>query len=343
MQKSSRKPAPAAAASPFEVTYVTAAQAGALLDDKRHLLAAIHYSIDATYATPEAGHIAVPLAPLGPAFIETWRSREPVVRGALDNILFSRTPDVLVGQLCLAEQPYGDLETATFEAYRRIYTCTQAQGYPHLLRVWNFYPDINRHEGALERYQAFCQGRHRALEMLQAQASRLPAASAIGTVDGDLQIYFLAAREPGEQVENPRQVSAFCYPPRYSPKSPSFSRAVIKRWGASTHLYISGTASIVGHETRHISDTRAQLDETLNNLEFLIRHTAARHSLGISAVRDLSALKIYVRDPADGDAIAARIRDALGGELPVLLLRGDICRANLRLEIEGLYTGQGAA
>jgi chorismate lyase / 3-hydroxybenzoate synthase len=63
--------------------------------------------------------------------------------------------------------------------------------------------------------------------------------------------------------------------------------------------------------------------------------------LPIASIRDLSALKVYVRDPADVENITARMAQQLGGEIPVMLLRGDICRADLRLEIEGLYTGAG--
>lgn len=337
MQKLTQERALASTASPFGVTYVPAERALGL--DEQGLLIAIHYAAGDAHAACDTARIAVPVEPLGPALVEVWRSSEPVVRGAQGGISFSRNDGALVGHLRIAEQDYENLDAATCDAYRRIYACARAQGYPYPLRIWNFFRAINRYEGELERYQAFCLGRHRALEMPMARSLLLPAASAIGTYSGGLQIYFLAAREAGEQVENPRQVSAFRYPPHYSPKSPSFSRAVVKRWGAVTHCYISGTASIVGHETRHTSDTLAQLDETLNNLESLLRHAADRHSLPIHSVRELSALKVYVRDSADRNAIAARIRAALGAELPVLLLRGDICRADLRLEIEGLYTG----
>lgn len=285
------------------------------------------------------GRLIAPLEPLGEPLVEVWRSREPVERGQQEDLYFSRNGQLLVGHLCVAEHKYGGLGGAVFDAYRRIYGFADRQGFPHPLRIWNFVPHINDHDGRLERYQVFCEARYRALGTLGTPSIRLPAASAIGTQTGGLQIYFLATREPGQPVENPRQVSAYHYPPRYSPKSPSFSRAIVKHWGAATHLYISGTASIVGHETQHTSDTLAQLDETLKNLETLIRHANRRHALGIHSVRELSLLKIYVRAADDWAVIAARINDVVGNELPVLLLHGDICRRDLRLEIEGLFTG----
>ncbi|MGH8502685.1 MAG: hypothetical protein ACREVE_09480 [Gammaproteobacteria bacterium] len=339
MPEFNRQHATRASASPFEVAYLPVERAGELSKDRDHVLAAIHYGKEPAAARALPGRIAVPLTPLRKALIEVWRSHAPLMFGQQDDIVFSRSEQVLMGHMRVAEQDYGDLDAAIFAAYRRMYAFARRQGFAHPLRVWNFLPGINHYQGEFERYQAFCRGRHRALQTRATAAMRLPAASAIGTRDGPVIIYFLAAREPGEQVENPRQVSAFHYPPRYSPKSPSFSRAIVKRWGAAAHLYISGTASIVGHESQHRADTLAQLDETLSNLDALVRHAASLHPLGIESVRELSLMKVYVRHAADSDAIHARLADRLGADLPVLALRGDICRGDLRLEIEGLYTG----
>lgn len=338
MPESSRQHVTHALASPFEVFYLPVERAQALQIDDDHLLAAIHYGNHSTAGT-RPGHITVALQPLGDAFTEVWKSHAPLTRGQRENIAYSQSEHILMGHMTVAEQDFGDLDAATFAAYRRIYSFTRRQGFAHPLRVWNYLPDINGREARLERYQAFCQGRHRALQTRATASRQLPAASAIGTRGGGFVIYFLAAREPGMQVENPRQVSAFHYPRHYSPKSPSFSRAVVKRWGTAAHLYISGTASIVGHESRHTADTLAQLDETLSNLDALVRHASARHPLDIQSVRELSLLKVYVRDADDRDAIFARLTNRLSTDIPMLMLQGDICRADLRLEIEGIYTG----
>jgi chorismate lyase/3-hydroxybenzoate synthase len=336
-----RRRTPALGASPFYVNYLPFDRAGELSNDPHHLLASIRYTADDTDSMP--GQITVPMKPLGKVLIEVWRSWTPVECGHNDGISFSRNEDVLFGHLYLSEHDYESLDAATFTAYRRLYACALDQGFPHPLRIWNFLSDINGRETHLERYQAFCQGRHRALERLATQPRQLPAASAIGTRGGDLRIYFLAAREPGNQVENPRQISAFHYPPHYSPKSPVFSRAVIKRWNAATHLYISGTASIVGYKSRHAADTLAQLDETLNNLEALVSHAGCLYPLSIRSVNELSLLKLYVRMAGDHEAIVERLNERLDTAPPTLLLQGDLCRSDLCLEIEGLYTEQATA
>lgn len=136
------------------------------------------------------------------------------------------------------------------------------------------------------------------------------------------------------QIENPRQVSAFHYPPQYGRRSPSFSRAVLKNWGEGhEHLYISGTASIVGHASQH-GDLLPQLAETLANLEALLAEADRRAMTPL----DLTLLKIYVRPNLDPAPLRDRIVRTFGANVPLLFLRADICRQELLLEIEGLAT-----
>jgi chorismate lyase/3-hydroxybenzoate synthase len=104
------------------------------------------------------------------------------------------------------------LQPLTAVAYRRLFAAARALGYPHFLRIWNYFPQINRECEGLERYRAFCAGRHQALVAELAEfETRLPAASPSDRGPG-LQLYALAASEPGMQIENPRQTSAFHYP-----------------------------------------------------------------------------------------------------------------------------------
>jgi chorismate lyase/3-hydroxybenzoate synthase len=236
--------------------------------------------------------------------------------------------------LLLDEADYADLDAATFDAYRRIRRLVQQMDYPYLLRTWNYFPDINGLQHGEERYRAFSQGRYRALANASTTfETTLPAACAIGTHVPGLLVYFLAARMPGKQIENPRQVSAFRYPPQYGPRSPSFSRAILKRWGVESHLYISGTASIVGHASQHPSHPLQQLDETLVNLETLLGH-ANRY---LKEKLRLALIKVYIRPGLPIAAIQQHLQDCLGSGLPKrLLLTGDICRDDLLLEIEGL-------
>lgn len=324
-------------ATPFMVDYAAAADLPRPGNDTQQILAAIHFSPDGEQPPNLPDHsISVCARPLGEFDTEIWRSPQPVSQGCEQQIVFRHNEEVLVGCLREPELDCADLEAAAFRAYQQLYNFTRESGYTYPLRTWNWFPAINRIDGELERYRSFCVGRHRALEATATK--HLSAASAIGTQAGDLLIYFLAARAPGKQVENPRQVSAFRYPARYSPKSPSFSRAVVKRWNECAHLYISGTASIVGHESQH-TDTLAQLDESLLNLNALIRQADRQHGIGIDSVAQLSRLRVYLRHIEDQAAVQQHLTTILGDRNPTLLLMGDICRSDLRLEIEGFYAG----
>ena len=102
-------------------------------------------------------------------------------------------------------------------------------------------------------------------------------------------------------------------------------------------LYISGTASIVGHETKHLDDVAAQLDETLVNLDAIIEQANERYELGCKGVSDLQLIRVYVRDPENHELVTRLLEERFGSELRYQLVQGDICRTDLLLEIEGMY------
>ena len=322
---------------PFSAHFSAPEAAQALLDDHR-LLAWIDFQGPEFEPRKDPRRITVGLPQLGARpLVEVWTSSVPVESGEHGRISFSKNEQVLLGHLTVDERDYGGIEAATREAYESFLPFAGEMGFPHYLRIWNYIPDINGEEDGVERYKRFCVGRHACLESFEFPEHRLPAASGVGSRADGLVIYFLAAREPGVQIENPRQVSAFRYPPQYGPKSPAFSRATFKAWGAGKHLYISGTASIIGHESRHGENVLAQLSESLRNMSALIDSARCGHGLPIHAPAELTQLKIYIRHEQDFEAIRGFIHDRLGAEAPVVYLLGDLCRKNLLVEVEGLY------
>jgi chorismate lyase/3-hydroxybenzoate synthase len=148
----------------------------------------------------------------------------------------------------------------------------------------------------------------------------------------------LAGRKPGLQIENPRQLSASLYPPRYGLRSPMFARAALVPNGRGAQLLVSGTASIVGHESLHIGDPEAQLEETARNFEALVEAAMKADSGGPRASRvRLESLKVYLRNREDYARLIPRIRRLFAVEAQPLVLRADICRRELLVEIEGTY------
>jgi chorismate lyase / 3-hydroxybenzoate synthase len=266
---------------------------------------------------------------------ELWTSDRAVDFDRDDRIGYSQNGEYLFGHIYLLEVELASVAAAAFQAYAQITAFLERHGYPRLLRCWNFLHDINAGTQDQERYRQFCLGRYQALAGRPGFERELPAATAIGMPEPGLLVYFLAGKVPGVQVENPRQVPAFQYPRAYGPRSPSFSRATFALLAGEPHLLVSGTASVVGHATRHPDDAPAQLDETLANLAAVLDHGATQHLKG--TLWKPQALRLYLRHRADLPAIRAKLERALPPGTPVAVLEGDICRRDLSLEIEGFY------
>lgn len=325
------------AGGPFTVRYIELAERAAAQADP-HTLALIGFADRPRQVSGETCNFDTALPQLASTpIVEHWHSPEPVQCRVEDDLCIARNSEVMFACLQL---PAEDIDTDSQRIYARIFELLRTEDYPHLLRVWNYFPRINAVEHGIERYQAFCVGRYRALKPLGDFEPMLPAASALGSASGPLQVYFLAARQGGTPIENPRQVSAFRYPKQYSPRSPSFSRALFKRWHGASHLYISGTSSIVGHETVH-ADTLAQLEETLTNIETLIETAHRRHGHPIRHLDELGLLKIYLREANLLEPVKTALDARFGHpDAPQrLYVLADVCRADLRLEIEAMHLG----
>lgn len=274
-----------------------------------------------------------PLQSSTPA-IEYINAQGPLHAGHHGAIRHASDGTHLLAVLELRVDAYGGLEACADHAYRTLHTFNQHSGYPQVLRMWNYMDHINHGMGDAESYRRFCLGRARGLSSLS--GAQYPAASAIGRqqANGLLTVYWLAARQAGMTLENPRQMSAYHYPRDYGPASPSFARACLTAEGV---LLISGTASIVGHATQHANDVIAQTHETLNNLDALIVHARQRHP-DLPAVLDKgSLLKVYVRHAEHAALIQQVIDQRCGTQVSRLLLNADICRRDLLLEIDCVH------
>lgn len=232
----------------------------------------------------------------------------------------------------------GGLQAAARQAYHDVFEVLAANGCPALLRLWNYMSRITADDGRGERYWQFNAGRQEAFFAAQRSAlDGAPAASALGTTAGPLRVYFLAGRHAPLAIENPRQVSAYRYPGRYGPHSPTFSRAAHAELGEGIRaLFISGTASIVGHASTHVGDVRCQAVETLINMDVL-RAEAMRRT-GTDFRLEQMFHTIYLRRTADLAVVRAVFEERVGGGSPAaqgaLYVRADVCRADLLVEIE---------
>lgn len=236
------------------------------------------------------------------------------------------------------EADSSDLKALTRLAYQEVVDGVRATGHPSITKIWNYIGGINNGDGDLERYRQFSAGRADAFCALGIRDQDAPTGTAIGTRrETGLTLIALCSKFDLALVENPRQVSAFHYPRQYGPRSPKFSRGGLVR--ADTHhlCLISGTAAVVGHESRHSCDVARQTDETLRNLRFLCDAISLSDSEALQSVIDGdSVLRVYLRHPQDLEVVAGRLQRTLGRSgARIVYLGGAICRRELLVEIDG--------
>ncbi len=286
-------------------------------------------------------HVPVALRQLqGPATAEVWRCAGPIKTGSWDKLKFAQGEQLTMGHIALDLRKTGDMRESSRQAYDILQTYLQQSPHPWPLKIWNYIPGINRGSGDEELYRQFCLGRADAVLIDPGDRPPLPAATAIGSPADEpaLQVYFLAAALPGLDVENPRQVSAWRYPRQYGPKSPLFSRGTILRLNGSRQFLISGTASVLGHETHHENQVANQLSESLRNVQALLREGCRLTGDSHAGLDSEGMLKVYIRDPGDLERIKLTLQAEAPAELPRIYLQGDICREDLLTEIDGIVS-----
>ncbi|HEX5961374.1 MAG TPA: pteridine-dependent deoxygenase [Rhodanobacteraceae bacterium] len=313
-----------AAPACFRVAYSDASSRGLL--DQPGTLAVFDFD-DAAPAGADPRWLRVSQAALAtPAPREHWTVAAEVSHGFEAGLHWSRGGGWQFVAIEADETAPGGIETACEFVYDRLLTHVAASPERHLLRIWNYLDRINEGEGDAERYRLFCSARARS--MAAHGLSDYPAATAIGHHGprGRLQVYALCATRAGAALENPRQLSAWAYPRQYGPTAPSFARAMrLPRDG----LAISGTAAVIGHASHHAGHVAAQVEEAVANLCALLERAA------LPPFDAASPLKVYVRRPDDAGAVQAALAATLDPAVPRLLLRGDICRRELLVEIDG--------
>lgn len=295
----------------------------------------------------------VPMARLDEedSICDLWQSKSGQVPkpGQYQAIDYRYNDDLVFGVITLSETFFAaendktPLQSATESAYNQIFSLLNLLSFPYLFRIRNYMADINGESFGLERYIQFNLGRQDAfLKHNRDIKGSAPAACALGfelTVTENnqskntLTIAFLAGRVKPQNIENPRQISAYQYPRQYGPRSPTFSRASLIQLGSDEVLFLSGTASIVGHKTLHIGDVVAQTHETIENIKAVL---AEANSQRKETKFELSTLyyTVYLRHKEDLDAVRNELELCIGKDLQAVYLQAEVCRQDLLVEIE---------
>lgn len=232
-------------------------------------------------------------------------------------------------------------------AYRELIRAARATKHSRMVKIWNYFGEINSGEEDTEKYRQFSIGRAEAFDELGVNDEEAPTGTAIGTKDGSgLKLIALVSNHAFCPVENPRQMSAFHYPKIYGPSSPKFSRGGFVSMDSHKLFLISGTAAVVGHASNFPYDTALQTDETFKNLSFLCDAISSLDSGDEPfELDDQSVLRVYLRDPADYPEAVKNIEQHFGiNHQHVAYLHGIICRRELMIEIDGVkVTGRNTS
>ncbi|WP_100656153.1 dioxygenase [Alteromonas flava] len=275
----------------------------------------------------ETGVIHSGIADLtGQQLNEVWTTEDTVERGHTDGTFWSKTSDIICVSRWLSKADCEDIEANVCAAYLAIFEVMYAHGFPLPFRFWNYLPNINKGDGDAEIYKRFCTGRLRAFESLAIAPNSFPSASALGHHTDGAVIYVFASKAEPIHLKNDKQVNAYDYPRQYGISSPSFTRATALKLRETPFLFISGTASIIGHKTVAEGDLERQLEVTASNIEHLLQ-TANPYE------RQLRTLKVYLRYPEHKEQTEQWLQ-ARYPNVDMVFTLADICRHDLLVEIE---------
>lgn len=140
-----------------------------------------------------------------------------------------------------------------------------------------------------------------------------------------MDAYSVLGLVPG-QVSYLNDLGLMCRTENYSV---TFERATRIAYADRAHVLVSGTASIdAGGNVLHLGDVSRQLDRALANVDGLLR--AAGSEIG-----SMTYFIVYLRDPGDHARIAPVFRERFPG-VPVVMVKGAVCRPEWLIEVEGI-------
>jgi len=317
--------------------------AGDPVETDKHVLGVFDFGSRSRESQTDSRLVHVPLEQLNGTRNEVWTVCEPVNSGIFQDIQYNHSSDLSLAHISIEMDASTNIDSATRDAYRQILAFLEQHRHPWPLKIWHYFPSITAGDHDDEQYRLFCAGRAYAVGDNPVIMTAIPAATAIGSKADQprLLIYFLAGDKPGQMVENPRQIPPPEYPRQYGIRSPLFSRGTLIASGETHQFLISGTASILGHQSLHDEDVREQTRESLRNLTSLI--SAGRRLAPITPagrnkfIRAGGVLRVYLKNRQDLELVQDEIRQHPLGQLPAVYLQGDVCRDELLVEIDGIF------
>lgn len=195
--------------------------------------------------------------------------------------------------------------------------------FSNVIRTWFYNEDI------IPWYGEFNNVRNNYFTQWNTYCGLVPASTGVGghNAAGTALMTGLLALVPKND-----EVAAFAVPsPLQCPAleyGSSFSRAVETVYPAFRRMTISGTASICPDGvTMFLDDTRAQIVRTLDVVDGILDSRGMKWT-------DTTRAVAYFKDGAEAGLLAEVAAERGMPEIPVVLMRNDICRDDLLFELE---------
>jgi len=264
-------------------------------------------------------------------FTEVWTTGQPVTVEQRDDVVCGHDGEYA---FCAAHVPAAARYAEPVrDAYLRVLGTLADLGYRRVFRMWNTIAGLTEaNADGLEVYQDFCLGRAEAYDLVPTPPEGLPAATGVGSLGEGITFYLLASRTTEHQaIENVRQLPAYRYPPRYGPRPPAFARAaVLPTEGV---LFVSGTGSILGHETVHAGDIDAQCRTVLANVATVTAEAVPDAAVPLATLRNV---KVYVRHREHLERVRRHCDEVFAADADVHYVVTELCRPDLLLEVEAI-------
>lgn len=248
--------------------------------------------------------------------------------------------------------PKTDIYQQSDEAFKQFEKILQKENltFSNVIRQWNYIEDIVGYTNKNQHYQIFNDVRS-SYYSKAVFSHGYPAATGIGMEASGVIIDFLALMENDQTgvvpIKSPVQADAHQYSKevlahnaisKIQETTPKFERAKVIFHQQCGTILVSGTAAIKGQNSALVNAAE-QTELTLNNIFKLIEPNNLVAN-GYSAKKtDIIAqsIRVYIKDEKDYNAVKTICNERLEG-IPVMFVKADICRPELLVEIEGIFS-----
>jgi hypothetical protein len=241
------------------------------------------------------------------------------------------------------------IEEQSLYSFKLMQSILQNEGFDfsNVIRQWNYIEQIIGSTNGSQHYQVFNDVRSNFYAQ-SVFSNGYPAATGIGMKSGGVNIDFIATNNPNvTAVKNPVQIDAHQYSKDFLGENnssnlkhkttPKFERAKMIQFDSGLEIFVSGTASIQGQVSQAIDDVFTQTLITLENINKLII-PGNLYLQNKNAISSPSFLRVYVKKQDFLSDVKRAIETTVYKHVPILFVIADICRPELLVEIEGVFS-----